>query len=233
MLKLPEVTLIAVDTGNPDRVMLSIQKSTLDVEFGAVKLITSDKFADSLEDWNTVSNCDIEIDFVNNVNSIEDYSRFCLKEMHKHFYTNFCLIIQHDSWVVNPDAWTQEFLKYDYIGAVWRWLYHAHRDTFGNPCGKVYQGNGGFSFRSKRLLESVAFSDVVQKFHPEDGWLCTVYDEYFKGLGFNWAPFELCDKFSIESLPYYNFKSFGHHNGMGVPNPIVRIPQRMKNGNFR
>ena len=62
----------------------------------------------------------------------------------KYIDTDFCLIIQGDGFVIHPENWTDEFLKYDYIGAPWRNLAHY---SF------IRVGNGGFSLRSKKLLK--------------------------------------------------------------------------------
>jgi len=39
--------------------------------------------------------------------------------LHKYFKTSHCLIVQADSFVVNSSLWSNDFLKYDYIGGLW------------------------------------------------------------------------------------------------------------------
>ncbi len=48
-----------------------------------------------------------------------DYSRFVMKELLPHVETEHVLLIQWDGYVVHPDAWSDDFLHYDYIGARW------------------------------------------------------------------------------------------------------------------
>jgi len=61
-----------------------------------------------------------------------------------------CLLVQPDGFVINPDKWDNQFFEYDYIGAPWEQVPHSYLDPWGKP-HRV--GNGGFSFRSKKLLD--------------------------------------------------------------------------------
>lgn len=227
-IKLKDVTLICADCVDADRAIEALQKCSKNVEFAAVRLITSDRALEKtdMSKWSGLLYQDVDLETIEHMESVSDYSLFMVKELYKHFDTSHVLVCQHDGFVVNPSAWTSEFLDYDYLGAVWWWLRDAHRDKDGNPYGKVYQGNGGFSLRSKKLQELAGKSDVVQKTHPEDGWLCTVYDEYFASLRCRWAPFDLCEQFSIESRYWPASRSFGHHCAYGIPDISVRKPQK-------
>lgn len=86
-----------------------------------------------------------------------------IKELNKYIETSYVLIIQYDGFILNPDAWTDEFLEYDYIGAPW-W--------YTDDCNV---GNGGFSLRSKKLLEILANDDSILETHPEDHHICRTY----------------------------------------------------------
>jgi hypothetical protein len=66
---------------------------------------------------------------------------FVLHELHHYIDSDFVLLVEWDGYIINPTAWTNEFLNFDYIGAVWG----HHKDGF-----RV--GNGGFSLRSRKLL---------------------------------------------------------------------------------
>lgn len=69
------------------------------------------------------------------IKSKEEYSRYCIKELHKQVQTDFMLVIQWDGYVLNANAWNPEWLKYDWIGAPWEWY------TDG-----MQVGNGGFLY---------------------------------------------------------------------------------------
>jgi hypothetical protein len=45
------------------------------------------------------------------INSRQAYSKFILQELHKHIKTEFVLIVQWDGYIINPDAWNDQFLK--------------------------------------------------------------------------------------------------------------------------
>lgn len=69
-----------------------------------------------------------------------DYNLFVLKHLWPFVSTSHALIIQPDSMAVCADLWSQDFYDYDYIGAV-------------TENAAIY--NGGFSLRSRRLLEAL------------------------------------------------------------------------------
>jgi hypothetical protein len=131
------------------------------------------------------------------VRTIEDYSRFILHTLpiYSPMFAEHILLIQFDGFVVNPDAWKDEFLDFDYIGAVW-------------SDGKV--GNGGFSLRSQKLLQILASrKEVIRQYHPEDVALGRLYRTFLEASGVRFAPPELAHQFSVEDNPYDN--SFGYH----------------------
>lgn len=131
-----------------------------------------------------------------------DYNQIIFNEFALSSTQDFNLVIQWDGYPCNLEAWTDEFLKYDYIGAVWPWT-----------AEKV--GNGGFSLRSRKLLDSLRAMDTAQCMHlPEDYVICihlrSVLETQF---GIQFAPPQLADQFSIElnSSSQWLGKSFGFH----------------------
>lgn len=112
------------------------------------------------------------------------YSRFVCKELYRHIDTDFCMIVQQDGYVLNGSAWLDEFLQYDYIGAPWFW-------------DRVV-GNGGFSIRSRRLMEELSKPEYEDT-DPEDDRICRKYRAQLEQRGFTFAPAELAAKFSIEN----------------------------------
>jgi hypothetical protein len=138
---------------------------------------------------------------IERLSSRADYSRFVLKELAHHVATPFALVIQWDGYVVDPDAWLPEFLRYDYIGAKWPW----HRDG-------CTVGNGGFSLRSRRLLEACA--DPRLHLAPELGEDVIVCRRYRRSLevefGVRFAPEPVAERFSHERVPPVG-PTFGFH----------------------
>jgi hypothetical protein len=133
------------------------------------------------------------------INSRQAYSKFMLQELHKYIKTDFVLIVQWDGWVIDSTAWQPQFLDYDYIGAVWPW----------HPEG-VRVGNGGFSLRSKKLLELTAEPKFVYKNLNEDDLICHVNRDYLVSNGIKFAPEELARYFSYER-ELSNLQTFGFH----------------------
>ena len=51
------------------------------------------------------------------ITNMKDYARYMIYHLNEVVDTNFVLTIQHDGFIINPDAWRDDFLDYDYIGA--------------------------------------------------------------------------------------------------------------------
>jgi glycosyltransferase involved in cell wall biosynthesis len=177
-LHLPTVTLVIVDSVNKDRAMKAVEESTKDIQFGKVLILTDQ-----------------------NIPTIEAYSRFMMKELHKHIETEHALIIQHDGYVKDYKGWNNEYLQYDYIGAPW-W----YKD------GKNV-GNGGFSLRSLKLLRATA-ADELRETHPEDHHICRTYRRHLESKGMKFAPEAVAERFSVEGTKTTHYTGqFGFHGG--------------------
>jgi hypothetical protein len=113
--------------------------------------------------------------------------------------------VQWDGFVLHPDAWDDEFLEYDYIGAPW-------------PHHPIEQavGNGGFSLRSRRLFEAMQDINFVPS-HPEDLCIChhnrTMLENRF---GIRFAPLDLAERFSYERARPRE-RTFGFHGFFNFP----------------
>lgn len=127
------------------------------------------------------------------------YSRFVMKDLLRHIETEHVLLIQWDGYVVNPEAWRDDFLDHDYIGARWGFHKDAH-------C----VGNGGFSLRSRRLLEALQ-DPAIDRFEPEDEMICRLYRPMLESrYGMRFAPPEVADRFSFETT-YPQSRPLGFH----------------------
>jgi len=190
-LKLPNVTLIAVAGNKQAETVASMYKSMAKVDFGACVLIT---------------NIDLKasgIDVIN-VGGLEDwhqYNRFIIKELYKYFVTDYCLICQWDSWVLDADQWSDEFYDYDIIGAPG--LYTDGRNNL----------NGGFSVRSRHFQERIAKDKMIEITSPEDEVLCRLYRYYLeKHYYFKYPTDEVAARFAYEltapKQPTFGFHAF-------------------------
>jgi hypothetical protein len=171
-LRLPDVTLFGIDSHDKSGIRRAAEISRRGIEFGAVKIITDDLFTKG----------------GNTERRRQDYSKFMIKELTKHFNTSHVLTIHADGYVLYPTAWDNDWLEYDYIGATW-W----YKDGMN-------VGNGGFSLRSKKLCDILAQFDLEGgHYHPEDHHICRTYRPALERLGVKFAPAEVADKFSIEA----------------------------------
>jgi len=176
MLDLKDITLLGIDCVDLDRLKLVADISCRDISFGAVKLLSS------------IPDDDSRVVPIRPINSSKEYSDFCIKEMHRYVDTKYVLVFQYDGFVLNPDAWSDVFFAYDYIGAPW---YHL---------GDLRVGNGGFSLRSKRLLVWLAehYNVPHVRLHPEDVFISRFARPFLEKEGMVFAPEDVATKFAWE-----------------------------------
>jgi hypothetical protein len=120
------------------------------------------------------------------------------------------LIIQWDGFVLNPTQWQQEFFHFDYIGAP-------------HYIDSVLQvGNGGFSYRSQRLMEKLT-SLIDQELWlsepwPEDLLLSHRYRRQLEDAGIKFAPLEIARQFAYQEGRCDDMNSlFGFHSPWCFP----------------
>ena len=199
---LSRVTLICVDCSRHAEAVAAIRRSMQECDFAAVKFLTDRKL--EIEG--------IEVINILPIRSKEEYSHFIIKELWKYIDTEFCLVIQHDGYVLNGKSWQDEFLQYDYIGAPWNY-------TDGKNVG-----NGGFSLRSRLLQIFLGNDEFVSATDPEDQAIGRLYRDYLiKTYGVKFAPEDLAEKFAYELKPPI-YDTFGFHGKFHNPyQPTVVI----------
>lgn len=202
MKKINNCSLIAIDCYNYGGAVSSLKKSMAQCEFDKVLFFTDIEI--EIEG--------IEVIKIPSISSKDEYSQFILKEVWKFIDTEFVLVTQHDSWVLNADSFDDGLYRVDYAGALW-----LETDGLAN-------GNGGFSWRSKKLMNIVGNDPFVSATTPEDVALCRVYRNYLETkYGLVWATDELCEKFAFE-LKEPNQSTFGFHSFFHQPfKPTVII----------
>lgn len=202
--ELPNVTLIGATSSDLKGLIRAADISSKYIKFGEVKLLTS------------LPTDDCRRVIIPPLRSKAEYNQFVLKNLTDYLITEHCLIIQSDGYVINPFAWEDEFLAWDYVGAVWNFN-HA-------PYPNCHVGNGGFSLRTKRLhsllradmLIKPANDQYIKNFE-EDHNICKIYRTYLeRQYSIKFAPKEIANRFSIEAYGVkppdnvYN-ESFGFH----------------------
>jgi hypothetical protein len=194
MLDLPDVTLCCVDTRSVPQAFYALRQCMARARFGRVLFLgpkPESRYGEPPEgiDWVPIPA----------LTGIQDYNRIVLKDLAAHIHTSHVLIVQWDGFITHPELWRPDFLSVDYIGPPW---YHG-----GHP-GMV--GNGGFSLRSKRLLDAVASLENLDTTEPEDMVICVQRrDELEREHGIRFAPLGMAQDFGCE---YGNYRpSFGFH----------------------
>lgn len=214
MIYLPNVTLICVTSVKIEESIKSLIHCANLINFKKVKFVTH------LD----IQINSVEVEKCRYLTSIEAYSHYMIYDLYKHIDTEFCLIIQHDGFIINPHLWRNEYLKYDYIGAPWKVRNDCYLDPNGNH---IRVGNGGFSLRSQKLLntpnhEHIPFASTMHGDYykhlnhfskNEDNIICVHNHELYEKHGNIFAPFEIALTFSKEtSLPENeNLDTFGVH----------------------
>ncbi len=205
--RLETVTLLGIDCVDIERLILAANICQEKFEFADVKLLTSLKSTDR------------RIVPIQHIASTAEYSKFVIEELEKYVDTEHVLLIQYDGFILNPDAWSPEFLAYDYIGAPWfvRDLFVNKFDFPKELMGKLVVGNGGFCLRSKKFLNvsaELCREGKFKKLDPEDTALCVWNRDLLEKMGICFAPVDLAKKFAFEDITEESDKwngQFGFH----------------------
>lgn len=197
MKELSNVTLCIADCRDYAGALLALRKSLKHITPSRTIFFTDVDFE---------AGKDIEVIEIDKISNTEQYSLFIIKELWKHINTDYVIVCQADGYVICGEAWSDEFLEYDFIGASW---------LFPNKDKNV--GNGGASFRSKRLQDILGTDEFIQYTDVEDESICRLYRPYLeRKYGIKFAPMEVADKFSFELNPPYQ-KTFMFHGGFHQP----------------
>lgn len=190
MLNLNNVTLLCVETREPELAHWAIDKCLSGTQFAKVVLITN-------LDRVSIKRADIEYVQAPPIKTTKDYSELLLTGLDQYVEGSHVLVIQWDSFVIHPELWTNSFLTYDYIGAIW-----PHHPT-------TAVGNGGFSLRSVKLLQAMKKPGFVKR-HPEDYCICVDNKEFLKQeCDIRFAPTGVAEQFAVERAPWH--PTFGFH----------------------
>lgn len=193
-IDLPDVTLCCVDTRSVPQALDALTRCMKQARFGQVLFLGPPPDASQGQppdgiDWVVIPP----------LKGIQDYNRMMLLGLAPHIRTSHVLIVQWDGFITHPSFWRPDFLTMDYIGAPW---YHG-----GHP-GMV--GNGGFSLRSRRLIDALASLQDLDTTEPEDRVICVQRRaELEQEHGICFAPLEMAQDFGCEYGRYR--PSFGFH----------------------
>lgn len=185
--------MIAATSVEVDQTQLAMRISARNIAFGAVKLLSSEPPT-------------LDIPFIETIAippmDFEGYSRFIVAELYRYVDTSHCLVVQADGFVLNAHLWRDVFLDYDYIGAPWPESMPLQSGSGTFFLGKNRVGNGGFSLRSRKLLNltsQMKFDALDLPVKSEDLLICHYGYDALTAKGVRFAPPEIAAGFSIES----------------------------------
>ena len=148
----------------------------------------------------------------------DSYTEWIFKNLKNTFSSEFMINFHADGMIQNPEAWTDDFLNYDYIGAPWNL---GHQIEFPDGVKRWWGGgNGGLSLRSKKLCQTMSeidtspHSPMTGMHDHEDLLICKTYFDFFAERGIKFAPTDISARFSTEhfSPSSQGFaESFGFH----------------------
>jgi len=149
---------------------------------------------------------------INPIRSVLDYSHFMLNIVPHCVDADAVLVIQWDGMPCDRTAWRDEFLGYDYIGAPW-----GHCDP------SVAVGNGGFSLRSRKLMQTLAMLKIrpdpsLPESDAEDVVICRHYRADILRAGCSFAPLEIAHQFAFENERQGS--TFGFHGVFNLPEQL-------------
>jgi tetratricopeptide (TPR) repeat protein len=204
MLELPDVTVLCADTANHALALRALERSRNGIHFARALLLT-DALPAHLE-----PPAEIDVATIAPLRSRDDYSRLMLKGLLDHVHTAHVLVVQWDGYAVNPQAWDPAFLDCDYLGARWFWFDDAHK-----------VGNGGFSLRSRRLLDALQ-DPRITLVEAEDITIGRAFRPLLEEAhGIRFGSDALADRFAFEAA-YPIGSPFGFH---GLFNFARVVPQ--------
>ena len=206
------ITLVAVATTEVDATAKALEYSTRRLSFDRVLLISN---------YNPDPGCTTyEHITIQPFDSVGEWGKFVVFELHKYIHSDYIILIHADGFIVNPQSWDDEFLKYDYIGAPWPIPKDdfSYRDYFGNI---IRMGNS-VSLRSLKILRmpseiGLDWETADHGFFHEDGFLCVQNRHILQGEGIAYAPLSVACRFSREKTIPENkgIKPFAFHKWEG------------------
>lgn len=177
MVKLTEVTLIALTGKDYEKHGYALDESCKGIEFGAIKLIGRP-----------------------DIKNIDDWNKAIIYDLWRYVDTDFAILIHADGYIINPELWNPEWLNYDFIGAPWPLPKDDY--SYRDELGELVRVGNSVSLRSRKLMKLPTELDLEWKsFYGntnEDGFLCCHHKRTLEEWGCQFASLEVAVHFSKE-----------------------------------
>jgi hypothetical protein len=205
MINLPNVTLVNITSVKHEQNIKSLVQSKKHIKFGSVKFI-SDIKPDYLPS-------DIEYCKCDKLDSLS-FAHFAWYDWWKYIDTELCLFVHHDGFVLNPKLWSDDFLKFDWVGAPW-----PNHSGYHNKGRYIPVGNGGFAIRSRKILKAPTdlnlplLDNCGFGFPHEDMNYCNYHYDAMIEYGIKYADIDTAARFATEMyVDGHSQNSFGFHD---------------------
>ena len=199
-LQLPKVTLLAMTSVKIKETIKAMQYSMKGIDFAEVVLITHRKplFLPK----------EITYKHIDKLDHIDRFNYETVYHMGDYVNTEYALLVHYDGFVVHPEMWQDEFLKYDYIGSPWPLPKEGDTTTFRDIHGNICRVGNSVSLRSKRLMDFPRKANVPwvgeEKdgfvYYNEDGFICCKIRHLLEAEGMQIAPLEVAKYFGHENM---------------------------------
>lgn len=208
-IKLPDVTLCCISDVDIHQHIQVLRHCMKGIKFADVIFFTSEFILEWADGF--------KVKQINPIKDTHDWSIFVMHELHKHFKTSHVLTVQADGYVLKPDRWTEDFLKFDYLGCFCQWPRQPLRN--GRFVGPGEGCNGGFALRSHELCQATS---QLEACWPEDMMICVDHRDKLNLKDIRFPTQRECSRFA--SAEYYDEYSFGFHGRQAIP----QIPAEFK-----
>jgi len=194
-VKLPQVTLIAVTGKDIEGHRKALDYSCRGIDFGEVVMVQRP------------------------FSSIDEWSKFIVYNLTDYVHTEYCILVHADGFIVHPENWKDEWLKYDFAGSPFP--LPSDDVSYRGIIGEVHRVGNSVSMRSKKLLDLPKKLNMEWRpwhgFYNEDGYISVNMRHVFEEHGCKFMPFEEAIYFGRENpLPENKgIKPFLIHKFMG------------------
>lgn len=209
MLKLPDVTLVMVETMVHDLAAVALDDALERVHFGGA-IVYTDR-PETFGDFTAIHAGVPEVRVIKVPNWPDKLKAeaFYYMEAQQAITTSHALMYQWDAGVRDVKCWDPAFLAYDYIGAPWP----GKRGGQWTPKPGFTVGNGGFTLMSKRLCDYVFAHRAALQIQTDMDMSYRAREELERN-GMKWAPEDVAYRFAFEhgDDTQRHTPSFGYHD---------------------
>jgi hypothetical protein len=208
-LELPKITAVCMQGVGPNKEML-FREINKRLKLVLPYLLKNFKFHDLI----LLSPENPNVEGINYIYTkpltYDEYNTWCLHNLSDYVNTDYCILFQDDGFPLNPECWRDEFLDYDYVGT-------PITEKMGIPFKEEMIGGGGFTLRSKKLIEftkSIPRPNQYGNYLNEDTTIVVEYRDEIVDLGMKICPRDIAKYFSLQNPIYQDitlYNTFGFH----------------------